>query len=341
MTIDHRELLRSASRTFALSIERLPGVVGEAMCLAYLLLRVSDFLEDNDYMPPERKVALLKQWDEVLAGQAPVEAFVAELADHEPGDDPDARVAAHSVEILQKVHALPLAVQNQLLVHVRDSTQGMARWVARGPDIPLETDMDDYMHEVAGRVGYLVTDVFAWYSGFIRARLNQLMPLAREFGLALQTVNVIRGLRKDYERGWIFVPESFCAAVNLRRSDLFKPEYQIQALQVVDMVADKADAHLQKALAYVLALPPWLHTLRLACIWPMLFATRTLALSRQNVNVLVGEVKMTREEVKAIVRDTTLFGWSNLWLESYYRHLKVVPKRPKQPAAPAPRLAKA
>jgi len=213
--------------------------------------------------------------------------------------------------------------------------------VARGPDIPLETDMDDYMHEVAGRVGYLVTDVFAWYSGFIRARLSQLMPLAREFGLALQTVNVIRGLRKDYERGWIFVPESFCAAVNLRRSDLFKPEYQIQALQVVDMVADKAEGHLQKALAYVLALPPWLHGLRLACIWPMLFAVRTLALSRQNVNVLVGEVKMTREEVKAIVRDTTLFGWSNLWLESYYRHLKVVPKRPKQPTAPTPRLAKA
>src|SRR6185503_1249032 len=341
MTIDHRELLRSASRTFALSIERLPGVVGEAMCLAYLLLRVSDFLEDNDYMPPERKVALLKQWDEVLAGQAPVEAFVAELADHEPGDDPDARVAAHSVEILQKVHALPLAVQKQLLVHVRDSTQGMARWVARGPDIPLETDMDDYMHEVAGRVGYLVTDVFAWYSGFIRARLSQLMPLAREFGLALQTVNVIRGLRKDYERGWIFVPESFCAAVNLRRSDLFKPEYQIQALQVVDMVADKAERHLAKALAYVEALPPWLHTLRLACIWPMLFAVRTLALSRQNVNVLVGEVKMTREEVKAIVRDTTLFGWSNRWLESYYRHLQAVPRRaPAPPAAPA-RLAKA
>ena len=82
------------------------------------------------------------------------------------------------------------------------------------------------MHEVAGRVGYLVTDIFAWYSSFIRGRLSQLMPLAREFGLALQTVNIIRGLRKDYERGWIFVPESFCAAVNLRRSDLFKPEYQ-------------------------------------------------------------------------------------------------------------------
>ena len=339
MTINHRELLRSASRTFALSIERLPGVVGDSMCLAYLLLRVSDYLEDNDQMPVATKVELLKLWDTVLAGETPATQLVAALAPYPPGDDPDARVAYHAVEILEKVHALPLAVQNQLLVHVRNSTRGMARWVQRGPDIPLEDDMDDYMHEVAGRVGYLVTDIFAWYSGFIRARLSQLMPLAREFGLALQTVNIIRGLRKDYERGWIFVPESFCAAVNLRRSDMFKPEYQIQALQVVDMVADKAERHLQKALAYVQALPPWLHTLRLACIWPLLFAVRTLALSRQNVNVLVGEVKMTRDEVKTIVRDTTLFGWSNRWLESYYHHLQSAPGTPpKTPTAPT-RLA--
>jgi len=343
MSINHRELLRQASRTFALSIERLPGVVGEAMCLAYLLLRVSDFLEDNDYMPQARKVSLLRLWDRILAGEIPAGELVAQLADHPPGDDPDAVVAANAVEIMEKVRALPLAVQTQMLVHVRNSTQGMARWVARGPDIPVEDDMDDYMHEVAGRVGYLVTDIFAWYSGYIRGRLSKLMPLAREFGLALQTVNVIRGLRKDYERGWIFVPESFCAAVNLRRSDLFKPEYQIQALEVVDMVADKAERHLNKALAYVMALPPWLHTLRLACIWPMLFAVRTLALSRQNVNVLVGEVKMTREEVKAIVRDTTLFGWSNRWLEGYYQQLKAAPQpaRVTPPTPPAPQLAKA
>ncbi len=325
MPIDHRQLLRDASRTFALSIERLPGIVGETMCLAYLLLRVSDFLEDNDYMSAERKVELLKLWDAVLAGDAAPEALVAQLQDRAPGDDPDARVAHSTVEIMHKVRALPKAVQTQMLIHVRNSTQGMARWVARGPDIPQEIDMDDYMHEVAGRVGYLVTDVFAWYSGFIRARRDILTPLAREFGLALQTVNIIRGLRKDYERGWIFVPDSFCAAVNISRADLFKPEYQLQALQVVDMVSDKAERHLRLALDYVKALPQWLHTLRLACIWPMLFAARTLAISRHNVNVLMGEVKMTRDEVKAIVRDTTLFGWSNRWLENYFVRLQAAP----------------
>jgi 4,4'-diapophytoene synthase len=333
MSINERQLLRAASRTFALSIERLPGVVGDAMCLAYLLLRVSDFLEDNDYMSPARKVELLRLWDEILAGKVAPERLAEQLADREPGDDPDALVAHQAVEILEKVRALPVAVQTQVFIHVRNSTQGMARWVARGPDIPQEVDMDDYMHEVAGRVGYLVTDVFAWYSGFVRARLGVLMPLAREFGLALQTVNVIRGLRKDYERGWIYVPESFCAAVNLSRADLFKPEYQLQALQVVDMLADKAERHLGLALKYVKALPRWLHTLRLACIWPMLFAVRTLALSRHNVNVLMGEVKMTRDEVKAIVRDTTLFGWSNTWLDGYFHYLQTAPP----PASQRPR----
>jgi len=326
MTFDPYALLRATSRTFALSIERLPAPMRDAICLAYLMMRVSDFLEDNDYMEPERKVRLLKLWERIVAGEADAHELVNELADREP-EDADAEAARQAPAIIAALRRLPPALQNHVAVHVRDTSLGMARWVARGPQVSDEPDMDDYMHEVAGRVGYLVTDVFAWYSGFVRSKLAVLMPLAREFGLALQTVNVIRGLRKDYERGWIYVPESFCAAVNLRRTDLFDPAYERQALQVLDMLTDKAERHLQNALAYVKTLPRWLHTLRLACIWPMLFAARTLAISRHNVNVLMGEVKMTREEVKAIVRDSTLFGWSNHWLESYYERLSTAPSQ--------------
>ncbi|MBL8057214.1 MAG: squalene/phytoene synthase family protein [Anaerolineales bacterium] len=327
MSFNQYALLRATSRTFALSIEHLPGHVREALCLAYLILRISDFLEDNDYMPVERKVALLQLWDHILAGQASAAELVAALADRAPAEA-DAQAAHQAPEILAALGRLPPALQTHVLVHCRNTTQGMARWVARGPDIPAEGDMDDYMHEVAGRVGYLVTDIFAWYSGWIRSRRGALMPLAREFGLALQTVNVIRGLRKDYERGWIFVPESFCAAVDLRRADLFNPAYQLQALQVLDMLGDKAERHLHVALAFVKTLPRWLHGLRLACIWPLLFAVRTLALSRHNVNVLIGEVKMTRAEVQTIVRDSTLFGWSNSWLDQYVQHLRIAPLIP-------------
>jgi hypothetical protein len=33
---------------------------------------------------------------------------------------------------------------------------------------------------------------------------------------------------------------------------------------------------------------------------------------------------MTREEVRQIVKDATMWGWSNIWLDNYYRKLNVV-----------------
>lgn len=213
-----REMLRASSRTFAIGIERLPGILGDSVTVAYLLLRVSDYFEDNAEMPPERKVALLRLWDRTLAGEGDVRQLTSQVC--EPASsNPDAVVARNAGQVLDSLYALPAAVQAPIVRNVRDTTQGMARWVARGPQVEDEADLDDYMHEVAGRVGYLLTYLFSWYSHYIRWHQAALMPLAREFGLALQTVNVIRGLRPDYERGWIFVPRSFCAAANIARED--------------------------------------------------------------------------------------------------------------------------
>jgi farnesyl-diphosphate farnesyltransferase len=182
----------------------------------------------------------------------------------------------------------------------------MARWQKQGPYVKTETELDDYMHYVAGLVGYLLTDLFAWHSPRIKARKNRLQPLSREFGLALQTVNVIRGLRKDYERGWVFVPQTYLNQVDLNPDQLFMANFEEKGLQVVRMLADKAEQHLQHGLEYILTIPRTQHRIRLFCIWPLFFATKTLAVSRNNVAVLRDEAKMSRDQVKTIVRDTTL-----------------------------------
>ncbi len=318
-----RDMLRAASRTFALGIERLPGVLSDAVMVAYLLLRVSDYLEDNEDMPPERKIELLNLWDQILAGESDVAQLTPYVTEADTSN-PDAVVAQHAADVMARLRSLPPEVQAPIVSNVRESTQGMARWVARGPQLDNEADMDDYMFEVAGRVGYLLTQLFSWYSLTIRWQKDSLMPLAREFGLALQTVNVIRGLREDYERGWIFVPQSFCAAVNISREQLFQPEYRAEAIKVLDMLNDKAERHLRAALTYLKSLPPWQHSIRLFCAFPLMFAVRTLAISRRNYQVLETEAKITREEVTQIVRDSTLWGWSNIWLDYYYRQLSVV-----------------
>src|SRR5512134_2415336 len=317
-----RDLLRSASRTFAIGIEQLPGILCDAATVAYLLLRVSDYLEDNEDMTAEDKIKLLNLWVDILEGKAKSEELTSKIQNVDTSN-PDAVVAQHAADILTRLATLPKEVQEIITHQVIHSSLGMARWVERGPQVNDETDLDDYMFEVAGRVGYLLTHLFAWYSAAIRNKKETLLPLAREFGLALQTVNVIRGLRRDYERGWVFVPKKFLAQVNLTAHELFQPENRAEAIQVLDMLADKAERHLHAALACVKTLPPWQHRIRLACIFPLMFAIRTLAISRRNTDVFSREAKITREEVKRIVRDATLWGWSNAWLDRYSKKLNM------------------
>jgi farnesyl-diphosphate farnesyltransferase len=317
------DLLRITSRTFALGIERLPGILCDAATIAYLLLRVSDYLEDNEEMDTDQKVTLLNLWVNILRETEKIETLTNKLT-YADTSNPDAIVAQHSKQILLHLHSLPYAVQEIIINHVISSTQGMARWAKQGSNIHDEKDLDDYMFEVAGRVGYLVTQLFAWYSITIRRKEKEIMPLAREFGLALQTVNVIRGLREDFDRGWVYIPRIFLVEMGLSKEQLFDPEHREQALKVLDMMTEKAERHLKQALRYVKTLPWWQHGIRLGCIFPLMFAIRTLAISRHNAQVFENEAKITRNEVKKIVMDSTLWGWSNIWLDQYYRELNIV-----------------
>jgi farnesyl-diphosphate farnesyltransferase len=311
------EMLRAVSRTFALSIERLPSKLRDMVATAYLLFRVSDCLEDNESLVSNHKAELLRIWARVLADSMPVSSLTGEII-HLDKTDPEVYVAQHAGQLLEGLRRFPRPIQEIITSHVNETSLGMARWQEIGPEVRNEEEMDDYMHQVAGRVGYLLTDLFAWYSPVIRERKEKLLPLARHFGLALQTVNIIRGLRKDYERGWVYVPRTFYEPLGLTRDSLFARENAAKVLRIIDRLADKAETHLQYGLDYIMGLPKWLHGIRLACMWPLLFAALTLAVSRNNIDVILHEAKITRGEVRKIIRDTTLFGWSNSWLKSYY-----------------------
>ncbi len=316
----YSEMLRAVSRTFALSIERLPSELRDMVATAYLLFRVSDCLEDNELLVSDHKAELLRTWARVLTDSMPVSSLTGEI-NHLDKSDPEVYVAQHAGELLDGLRRFPRPIQEIITSHVNQTSLGMARWQENGPEVRNEEEMDDYMHQVAGRVGYLLTDLFAWYSPVIRERKEKLLPLSRQFGLALQTVNIIRGMRKDYERGWVYIPRTFYEPLGLTRDNLFATENAVKVLKIIDQLADKAETHLLYGLDYIMSIPKWLHGIRLACMWPLLFAARTIAISRNNFDVVLNETKITRSDVKKIVRDTTLFGWSNSWLKNYYERM--------------------
>lgn len=316
--VDRR--VQEVSRTFALSIQQLPGALRQAIAVAYLMFRISDGIEDHADLPAAEKIELLDLWRHILETGGQAQELAKGVADVDD-PDPEVRIIREANLVLGWFHELPEPYQRPIRRHVIDTTEGMARWQAHGPFVEDEEALDDYMHEVAGRVGYLVTDLFAVYSPAIAEVRESLMPLSRHCGLALQTVNVIRGISKDRQRGWVFVPQTYCAAVGIAPERFFEPANQAAAMQVVAMLADKADRHLAHGLDYITRFPRTEHSIRLAIMWPFFFAVRTLAVSRNNPTVLTGEAKMTRTEIMHIVAQTKLLGWSNTWLRHYYRQL--------------------
>jgi farnesyl-diphosphate farnesyltransferase len=319
--MNHYEMLRAVSRTFALSIEKLPPVLREAITIAYLLFRIADCIEDHAVISPDRKAYLLRLWGTILNGNGPASQLTAELQDLDAAD-PEVYVARHADRVMEYLNNQPQQLRKIISKHAHDTAEGMARWQEQGPFINTEEEMDDYMHQVAGRVGYLVTDVFSWYSPVIRKKRKVLIPLGREFGLGLQTVNIIRGLKKDYDRGWVFVPLTFLETKGLSPESFFDAATRQQALGVIDLLIAKAKRHLNNGLTYITLLPRRERHIRLACIWPLLFAVKTLSLSRNNYTVLVSETKMTRKQVKNIVLIASALFWSNSALRSYYHYLE-------------------
>lgn len=312
------ELLEQTSRTFALGIRQLPAPLEQVVAISYLLLRVSDYFEDNERMSADEKVRFLGTW----AG-----ALRADPEDAEPfaGPDgfddatPDAQAAREAALILAAYRDLDPIHRAIVGRHVIDSTEGMARWVASGPAFETESDLDDYMFEVAGRVGLLLTDLFADRSEPVRLRHEEMSRLGVEFGLGLQTVNVIRGLSSDPGRGWVFLPRSFLPD-GVDPGSLWSEPDSGPSLELLNRLVDKANRHLEAARDYVLGIPRREYGVRVFCLLPLLFATATVEKSRSNPAVYTSEVKLTRSEVLGIARRTRALASSNTWVRAAVGH---------------------
>jgi farnesyl-diphosphate farnesyltransferase len=318
---EYYDLLRSTSRTFAVGIEALPGELRDAVTLAYLVLRVSDYFEDTPSLSPDEKQEALGLWaDLVEEGRNPeeVRSLEGRVADADR-DLPDRLAALEARKVQEGLLAIHPRFRDPIRTHTAATTRGMARWIGRGPDFPDEAALDDYMFEVAGRVGLLLTDVFAAWSVAVARRREALDQVSVSFGLGLQTVNVIRGLHEDPSRGWSYVPRHIVENGDGRGTggDEMDPRTLSEGAQrrILDFLTAKAGRHIQDALTYCQRIPRRERGIRIFCIIPALLAARTAAASQANLAVFRNPVKVARPRVRRVVILSRLLYFSNGWLE--------------------------
>lgn len=312
-----REILPSASRTFAISIRALPGTLGRAVLTAYLICRVADTVEDEGTMAPEAKVAHLDALLACFDGPEAVGSFVAALPPL-TGDADHARLVHHASHVFTLYRSLPPRTRERLRHWVTEMVVGMQGFVRRYPDgIRIQTldEFREYCYYVAGTVGYLLTDLWREHSPSITAERYEALRLhCQAFGQALQTVNILKDVARDAsDENSIYLPEQELVRHGSSHATILSPGFVRQNHAVVAQLIELAWRDLDDARSYLLQLPRRALPIRMFCVLPLLFAHATLRELTRTTAMLEpgGAPRISRREVKRLLASGTLLVMSN------------------------------
>ncbi|PSP17049.1 MAG: phytoene/squalene synthase family protein [Cyanobacteria bacterium QS_8_64_29] len=264
---DALSVLEATSRTFYIPIVRLPGELQAAVASGYLCMRAIDEIEDSPQLPNAAKAELLRGISTTLQASTERDA---------PGNfapvwgDRRAQLAEVTCRIGEWAVLAPASIAPRVWDATAAMADRMAYWAERNWAVRTEADLDRYTFGVAGAVGLLLSDLWAWYDATLTDRTQ-----AIGFGRGLQAVNILRNRSDDWARGVDFFPNGWTSS---------------------DMHA-YAQRNLQLARAYTAALPQG--AAREFCQIPLALAESTLAVLQQ------GREKLTRAEVEAIVEGAT------------------------------------
>lgn len=200
------DALYKTSRTFFVPISRLPDGLQEAIGGAYLSMRAIDEIEDHPQLSTLSKQELLHGISGVLQAQTRVAEF--DYAALERLFEPYGDVLAEVTLRLGEWACTPSPLIAPRLWEATAATADrMAYWVNAGWRIRDERDLNHYTFSVAGSVGILICDLWAWFDGRQLARAP-----AIEFGRGLQATNILRNRSDDLARGVDFFPSGWDAA---------------------------------------------------------------------------------------------------------------------------------
>lgn len=334
------DILQLVSRTFALNIQVLRGKLHRSILLAYLYLRIADTVEDDPDMKATEKDRVLALFADVFkTGELETEkirTFVAALPESWHGsEDPNKDLCVKSEVVVPLLKSLPKNYQKPVCNVVIEMCGGMAKFALR-QEAALSAgwftlanvgELDEYCYYVAGIVGKLLTKLFSADTCFISAeREAELSKLDVSFGLALQVVNIVKDCVEDSGRRVCFIPEEICKRHGFAHpSELFAAGADAQKCgAVLAELVEKAWHHLDDAIAYTKLIPNIKMRTRLFCLWPLFMAAENLSLIGDGVSVFTSDkkVKITRDTVKRIVKETSMHFYSDKWIDLAYKKIK-------------------
>jgi farnesyl-diphosphate farnesyltransferase len=197
---DALDILKDTSRTFYIPIALLPSELQAAVAGAYLCMRAIDEVEDHPELDNPNKARLLRTISQTL--QEGTDSFSLHAF---------ATLGVYQnvlPEVTLRIREWALLAPKTIAPRIWDGTAAMAErmayWADRNWQVQTEADLDRYTFGVAGAVGLLLSDLWAWYDGTQTDRTHGI-----GFGRGLQAVNILRNHSEDLDRGVDFFPDGW------------------------------------------------------------------------------------------------------------------------------------
>lgn len=218
--IDALKVLKTTSRTFYIPISLLPRELQAAVASAYLCMRAIDEIEDHLELDNLAKARLLRQ----------ISLNLQETVNNSQSSHFTKGLAAYQEvlpEVSLRLGEWAILAPESIAPRIWDATAAMADrmayWAENNWTINTESDLDRYTFSVAGAVGLLLSDLWAWHDG---TQTNRSYAIG--FGRGLQAVNIVRNHSEDLKRGVSFIPANWnmqdmqaYARQNLKLADLY------------------------------------------------------------------------------------------------------------------------
>lgn len=313
-----KEILKSVSRSFYLTIRFLPRPLREPVSLAYLLARATDTLADTATIPAEVRLTTLRAFARVLAGESDFASVAESLCDFAAQQsDPRERQLIENLDgcsaWLEKLEPADRADLREVLATiVRGQELDLQRFGDPASVTALRTadELHEYTYLVAGCVGEFWTKLgFRHCTNFANLPPNEMEKLGREYGQGLQLINVLRDRAADASAGRGYLPEEELAVA--------------QTAEVFARWLDTAEKKLRAGLDYCSALTNW--RIRFATVLPALIGARTIALLRATGSA-AEKVKVPRNAVRRILAAGALAATAPPALRALFQRLLAPPR---------------
>ena len=305
------ELFSGISKNFHLASRLLPHDIGNTNMIFYLTLKIADTIEDSA-LPLEAKKECFDLFRAFLLKDGNIPCFISRFGEDANLTCREKNLIANTGLVLDLFYSIETTLRRSFAGDIREMTMGMEKYLEKR--IMTIHDQDDYCHYVAGMVGKSLTDLYRHYWHITARQHDRMLRLSNDFGLLLQKVNIIRGLREDYNKSnensanRIYAPERLLDRFDLSLEELFNPENSGRALLLLEELVKDAEKHKQPSLEYVKQIPKKEKGIRRFSNVILLTSLKLLDKCRGNYEVFERDVEISLSPVeKAVVLAKSLY----------------------------------